>query len=483
MEQPPPRAGSVRLSLAWSYGAHLLVFAVTFAGMVVVSRLLTPRELGIFGVGFAIAGVLSAVSYFGVANFLIRERELSPQIIATCFTVNAILSIAIAAALLALGTLGAPLFAGPAIPEVLRLLALMPVFALFEMAPAALMTRDMRFAPLSLLQLGKASVNTTVMIAAAYAGWSFLSPAIGAVAGAGFGALGFSIVGRRGRTLRLSLKGARAVAGFAFHMLAAGGIPIMTARLAELVVAQLLGLAALGVYTRASQLAAIVWDGAYGLSTKVIYVQMAAERRETGTLRVTFLRATRLLSAAMWPVMAGIAVLAGPIVHRIYGPQWDAAALPLAILMGAQCIGIAFAMSWELCVLSERTGWQARVEALRALAGLAALALGAMVSLPAAAAGRLVDALLGLAIYRPRMPEMAGASSAETRQAYAGNAFLALVAIAPAALLMAFRGWSSDTPLVELAGAVAIGGMLWLAGLHATRHPLLAELKALTSRR
>ena len=476
-------ASSVRASLVWSYGAHLLVFGATFAGMVVVTRLLTPRELGIFGVGFAIAGVLNAVSQFGVANYLIREREVTPQVAATCFTVNALISLAIAAALLLLGTLGGGLFDDPAIPAVLRLLAMMPVFGLFEIVPAALMTRAMRFGPLSLLQLGKACANAGVMIAAAYAGWSYLSPAMGAVAGAAFGAIGFSLVGRHEVTLRLSLKGARAVTAFAFHIMSTGGIPILTARLAELVIAQMLGLAALGVYTRASQLAAIVWDGAYGLSTRVIYVQMAAERRELGSTRETFLRATRLLTAAMWPAMAGIAVLAGPIVHRIYGPQWDAAALPLAMLMIAQCIGIAYAMAWELCVLSDRTAWQARVEAGRALIGLAALFAGALVSLPAAAASRIFDALVGLAIYRPKMPEMAGVSAAEARQARAGNVLLAVVAIAPTALLMALREWAFETPLAELAGAIGLGAVLWLAALAATRHPLFGELTALTIRR
>lgn len=479
----PPSASSVRASLAWSYGAHLLVFAVTFGGIVVVSRLLTPRELGIFGVGFAIAGVLSAVSQFGVANFLIRERQVTPQTAATCFTVNALISLAIAAALLLLSTLGSGLFDDPAIPQVLRLLALMPVFALFEIVPAALMTRAMRFGPLSLLQLGKACANAGVTVAAAYGGWSYLSPALGTVAGAAFGALGFSLVGRHEVALRLSLKGGREVLVFALHIMSTGGIPVLTARLAELTIAQVLGLAALGVYTRASQLAAIVWDGAYGLSTRVIYVQMAADMREIGSLRETFLRATRLLSAAMWPAMAGIAVLAGPIVHRIYGPQWDAAALPLAMLMIAQCIGIAYAMAWELCVLSERTAWQARMEAGRAVIGLAALFVGALVSLPVAAASRVFDQLVGFTIYRPKMSEMAGVSAAEARLAHSGNALVALVAIAPAALLMSLRGWSFDTPLAELAGAIALGVSFWLAALAATRHPLFDELKAVTTRR
>lgn len=472
-------AGSVRASLAWSYGAHLLVFVVTFAGMAVVSRLLTPRELGIFGVGFAIASLLSAVSHFGVANYLIRERDLAPEIKATCFTVNAIVNFSIAAVLLALGTLASPLFSDPAIPEVLYVLALLPIVAVFEMVPAAMMTRSMRFGPLSMLQLGKAAVNAGTTIACAYAGWSYLSPAIGAVAGAAFGAAAFSLAGRRDVTVRLSLVGARSVATFTLQMMAAGGIPLVAVRVTELAVAQLLGLAALGIYTRASQLAAIIWDGAYGLSIKVIFVQMAAELRETGAARETFLRATTLLSAVLWPVMAGMAVLAGPIVYIVYGPQWVDAALPLAILMIAQCILIGFAMAWELGVLTGRTGWQVRAEAARAVVFLAAFILGALISLPMAAAGRIVDGLFGYALFRPRLAEMAGATAAETRRAKSGNLGLTALAVGPAAVLMALRGWSFTVPLWELVAAVALGGALWLAALAATRHTLFTEARAL----
>ncbi len=474
-----PETGSVRASLAWNYGAHLLVFAVTFGGLVVISRLLSPRELGIFGVGMAISGVLGTISYFGVANYLIRDEALSEDTRAACFTVNALMSLAVAAVLLLLGTMGAGLFSDSAVPEVLCLMAAVPVLGIVEMVPATLLTRAMRFGPVSLVQLGKAMVNAGVMVLLAFRGWSYLSPAFGAIAGALYGAAAFAIAGRGLATYRFSLANWRKIAAFAAHMVTAGGVPIITARLSELIVAQWLGLAALGIYTRASQLAAMVWDGAYGLSTKVIYVHMAAELRKSGSLRETFLRATRLLTAVMWPAMSGIAVLAGPIVHHLYGPQWDAAAWPLALLMAAQCVLLGYAMMWELCVLRDRTAWQARMESTRAIAGLIAFALGALVSLPVAAAGRIVDALVGYAIYRPKMPELAGAGRDETRAAYAGNLALAAVAVAPAAAVMAWHSWSFSAPLWQLGLSVIAGGLAWLAALALARHLLFEELRLL----
>lgn len=473
--------GSVRTSLMWSYAAHLVGFVIGFGAIVAISRLLTQRELGIVGVGLAIAAILGVLSSFGVANFLVRDRDHVPGegLLRTCFTVNAMLCIAVCGVLVLLGLLGGELFAEPAIGRVLLVLSVVPLFAIFEMLPSAMLTREMRFGSLSILQVGKGIVSAVVMVAAGLKGWSYLSPAFGAVAGGLFGAVATSIVGRRYVRMRLSLRGAGEVARFTVQIVAVAGIPLLTARLAELVVAQFLGLAALGLYSRATGFAALVWDYAYGLSTRVIYAQMAQDLRDTGSLRDSFLAATKMLTAVFWPAMLGVAVLAGPIMHDLYGPRWDAAALPLAILMVAQAIAIGFAMAVELCVLTGRMGWQVKIETGRALISLAALTVGAMISLPAAALGRVVDSLAGFLAYRPRMPEMAEASASETRQAYGASLLATFVTVLPVAMVMAFNGWSPSAPLLQIGLAVVLGGLLWIVVLARTGHPLWAELRGL----
>lgn len=477
--------GSVRSSLVWSYAAHMVGFVIGFGAIIVISRLLTQRELGIVGVGLAIAAILNVLSSFGVANFLVRDRDHVPgeALLRTCFTVNAILSVIVSAVLLSLGLLGGELFSEPAIGRVLVVLSPVPLFAIFEMLPSAMMTREMRFGPLSLLQVGKGVVSAVVMVVAGLQGCSYLSPAFGAVAGGIFGAVATSLVGPRYVRVGLSLRGATEVAKFTVQIVAVAGIPLLTSRLAELVVAQFLGLAALGLYTRATGFAALVWDYAYGLSTRVIYAQMAQDLRDTGSLRESFLAATRMLTAVFWPAMLGVAVLAGPIMHYLYGPRWDAAAVPLAILMVAQAVAIGFAMAVELCVLTRRMGWQVKVETARALVSLAALTAGAMISLPAAALGRVVDSLIGYLAYRPKMPEMAGAMQGETRRAYGSSLLATTVTVVPVAVVMAVHRWSPSAPLYQVGSAVALGGVLWLAVLAQTGHPLWNELRALLMRR
>lgn len=475
-EMAAPVQMSVRKALIWNYGVHALIFVVTFGSTIVVSRLLTPYQLGIFGVGIAISGILSTISVFGVANYLIRDHDLSEQTIKTAFTVNALLCLVVSAAIWLMGAIGHALFADAAIAAVLRLIALIPLFQIFEFLPATLLTRDMQFASTSVMQFGKAAVSAAATIGCALAGWGYLSPAVGAVLAGLFGAAGYTIAGRRYVVLAFSLKGARHIATFAGQMIFAGGVSIIAPRLAELIVAHTLGLSALGLYTRATGLAAMVWEGAYGLSTRVIFIKMSAELRETGSLTAIFFKSTRILTVIMWPAMAGIAVLAGPIVTDLYGARWSGAALPLALIMAGQCVSIGFAMNWELCVLTNRTGWQARVETLRAGAGLVACAIGALFSLPFAAGSRIVEALIGFAVYRPKLAEMANAKPAELAAVYRESVVLTVLAILPVVVTVALARWDYTVAIDRLAAAVLAGVALWLIALRQTRHPLYLEL-------
>lgn len=471
-------AMSVGRALTWNYGAHLLVFLVTIGSTIVVSRLLSPYQIGIFGVGIAITGIMSTISNFGVANFLIRDTHLSNETARTAFTVNALLCFCVAAAIWLFGVFGQSLFADAAIPQVLRLLALIPLFQIFEFLPATLLTRDMQFASTSSMQLAKAAANAAATIGFALAGWGYLSPAVGAVIGGLCGALGFSLVGRRYLVFAPSLKGARQIAAFAAQMILAGGISSIVPRIAELILAHSLGLTALGLYTRATGLASMVWDGAYGLATRVIFIKMSAELRETGSLTAIFLKSTQIQTAIMWPAMAGIALLAGPIVTGLYGARWAGAALPLGLIMIGQFVAIGFALNWELCVLRDRVGWQARVETLRAAAGLIAFAAGALFSLPLAAASRIVEALVGFAIYRPRLAEMAEARPADLNMAYRTSLLLTVITIMPLAATMALAHWDMTLSPAFLAMPVLAGAVLWGITLFAMQHPLYLELAA-----
>jgi O-antigen/teichoic acid export membrane protein len=183
-----------------------------------------------------------------------------------------------------------------------------------------------------------------------------------------------------------------------------------------------------------------------------------------------------MMTALIWPLTLGIAVLSGPLIHTLYGDAWIAAAAPLSVLMLAQAVGLAFGMNWELCVLRNRTGWQARNEAIRAVTGLAAFTLGCSFSLVGAAYGRVVESLTGLALYGPSMRDMAGTSPGEISQVYRESALMTVAAIGPSLVVMIAHDWSPRISGTWIGFAVVLGMTLWLAMLRQLDHPLLDEM-------
>ena len=91
----------VRRAVIWTFAGQGASFALSFFGSVAVARLLSPYELGVFAVALAVIGVLQVIAAFGVGLYVVREAELTPAALDTAYTVNALLSLGLAASIAA----------------------------------------------------------------------------------------------------------------------------------------------------------------------------------------------------------------------------------------------------------------------------------------------------------------------------------------------------------------------------------------------
>lgn len=468
---------SVRRSLAWAFSGQFTAAFVLFLAWLVIARLLTPAEVGIFAVAYASAGVVNVLAAVGTNAYIVREIELEPAKVDTAFTVNAILYVVLAAIIFLLSFPVARFLAEPGVGSVLRLLALRPLFMALEFRPSALLQREMRFKPISLITGAAAAANATCMVTLALLGHSYMSLAWGMVTGSVVSAAAYNILAANHASLRVSLAHWRAVTAFGLRMLTISGLALLVQRISEVIMGRLLGLASLGLFTRATQISDMIFYNLFGTATRVAFVQLSRDNRERGSISATFLRSMELFTALMWPLLLGLAVLAKPAIFILYGERWLDAAIPLSLLMIAQVIAVGFGMNWELFVLKDETARQTRIEAVRAGFGLTAFTIGCTIGLTAAAIGRIVDCLVGFLLYHSHMKRLAGVSTSQIWRAFGASALLAAGAILPPLGLMLWTHWSERTPPLALAIAVAAGIGIWLALATAIRHPLVAELK------
>lgn len=70
---------SVKRALLMSTGERYVLLVSNFATAAVVSRILTPEEIGVSVIGMAILAIIMSVREFASSGFLIQRQELSRE--------------------------------------------------------------------------------------------------------------------------------------------------------------------------------------------------------------------------------------------------------------------------------------------------------------------------------------------------------------------------------------------------------------------
>lgn len=467
---------SVRRSFAWAFSGQIVTFIVMFAGSVILARLLSPREMGVYAVATATTGVIAIIAAFGVGSYVVREVNLTSAKLDTAFTIQAIISMVLASCIFGVSWAGSIFLGDPGVGQILRLLAFGPLLGVFEFRPSIMLQREMQFKASTIIGSSASLLNAVLTISLARIGFSYMSMAWAALVSGFYSAIAYNIVARRHVSLRTSLVNWRPMLVFGLRMLSVGGVGAATQRLSDIVLGHTLGVTALGIFSRASNLSSLIFNNIYGTATRVIFTKMSKDFRERGVLRDVFLSGLEMILAVMWPFLIGLAILSRPVIYILYGPKWLSASLPLSMLMLAQVCTLSFGMNWELFVLRDETAKQTKYEVTRSFLGFLLFSIGCLFNLFAASLGRLLDSAVGALFYFPKMNQLAGTEPHELARVYRSSALLTLAATTPSAALMVATHWAPDVAVWLLALSVGAGVGLWFAVLSLLRHPLLDEL-------
>ena len=452
------------------------LFVLQFGGSVTLAHLLTPRDMGVYAIAAAVIGIIGLIQSFGVGLFVIREVKADHDVLTSAFTVNAVLSLLLTAIIVALSVSGAAFLHEPGVRNVMLVLAIIPPIGIFEFRPGTMLEREAQFRTIASLNVVRAISSNAVTVALAFAGFSYMSIAWGAVAGSASGAIATMIVGRQHNSFRLGVAAWRNILMFGLQQLAIQGVNAISARLSDILMGRLLGLEALGLWGRAGSLNNLLWGNIYLVIGRVMMVDLAEHHRAGRSLRDVYLRTNAMLTAILWPAFAGLAILAGPFISLIYGKAWVPAALPLVGISAAAIVQVSLTMTWEIFVARGETSRQARIEFIRTGFGLVLFGAGCMVGLFAASLARMGEALFAVILYRPHVERMTDTKRSDYVEIYSRSAVITAAACGPAFVLMLAYGWSPATPVPLVALAVVLGIGLWLVALKLTGHPLHEEI-------
>jgi O-antigen/teichoic acid export membrane protein len=379
---------AIAFSAADKYASQLLQL-VTLA---IMSRLLTPGEIGLYMIASSIFVLADSFRTFGVGVYVVQEQDLRRETLRTAFTITLVLSLATAGVLTLLASPLAAFYADPELAHLVVLSTLALLFVPFASPVVALLQREMAFRALAIVNLGAGMTGSLVTISLGLAGVGAASYVWGTVAQSLAIAVIAIAIHRDGAIFRLSLTDARRMMAFGATSSSVALVNMAYDLLPRLAFGKILGLDALGIYARAVTVCQLP-DRAIGAALQpVVLPAMAAHARAGGDLKASYLRGLTLITSVQWPTLVVLALLADPVVRVLLGAQWDAAA-PLVRIVALGMTALAPAlMTFPLLVATGRIR-DALLSTAIAVPPSIAIAIGAATfGLTAVAASALVTA-------------------------------------------------------------------------------------------
>jgi O-antigen/teichoic acid export membrane protein len=333
---------AIRHALVFSLIERYAVIALGLVSYVLIARLLTPEEIGIYSVTAALVGVAQVIREFGIGSYLIQAEKLDQRELDTALG----LALAAGATMFGLGLLAAPwaatFYRDPRIASILLIISLNFLILPFCSIGQSLLRREMRFKPLMFSNIWASLVGFVVTIGLALASFGPASLAWGAVATNLVTAVGcWLALSGATRPRRLAFGEWRPIVRYGRQSTVAGIFTTGASDINDLGVGRILGLAPVAMLSRAMGLINLLQRDVLGAVRNVAYPAFSKLHREGKPLEPDFVKSTAAVTALSWPYYGFIALYPLESLRLLAGPQWDAAVpLVLAFAAAGACISI-----------------------------------------------------------------------------------------------------------------------------------------------
>jgi len=344
--------------------AQWLKFALHFGSLLVLARILTPDDYGLVGMVTAVTGFILLFKDLGLATATVQRAEVSHGQVSTLFWVNVALSAAIMALTALLAPAIARFYGEPRLTWIT--LALAGGFLLGGLAVQhqALLSRQMRFRALALVEISAQAAAVTAALFAAWMGAGYWALVIQQLVLAAWttGALWIACDWRPRWPARGT--GVRPLLRFGGNLTAFGIANYVSRNLDNVLIGRFRGAASLGLYSRAYALLLMPLRQINEPVAQIAVPTLSRLQDQPERYRRYYLNALRLISLVCMPLVALLFVVSREVVLVVLGEQWLGAAGLFSIMAVAAFIQPALNTGGWVYVSLGQTGRMARWGAL-----------------------------------------------------------------------------------------------------------------------
>jgi len=332
--------------------AQATTFSLRFGSLMVMARLLDPRDFGLVGMVTAFTGVLNLFRDFGLSAAAVQRAEVTEEQVSTLFWINVLVGAALTAITVAMAPVVAAFYHEPRLFWVTIVLACGFIVNATGVQHSAQLQRQMRFTTLAGLDVLSLAVSVAVGIVMALRGYGYWALVATAVVPTLVTTIGLWSVSSwiPGRPRRRS--GVRSMLRFGGTLTLNGIVVYIAYNLDKILLGRWWGASAVGLYGRAYTLINIPTDNLNNAAGEVAFPALSRVQNDPVRLKHYFLKGYSLVLALTVPLTISGALFASDLIPVVLGPKWHDA-IPIFRLLTPTMLIIAVINPLIWLVLSQ----------------------------------------------------------------------------------------------------------------------------------
>ncbi|HWG97208.1 MAG TPA: lipopolysaccharide biosynthesis protein [Nitrospira sp.] len=298
-------------------------FFLRLGSLMVLARLLDPKDFGLVGMVTAVTGVFSLFRDAGLSMATVQRTTISHKEVSTLFWLNMAVGVILGCLSLAIAPILVSFYQEPRLFYVTAVLGAGFLFNAAGVQHSALLQRQMRFVTLSVIETVALLISIAVGIGMALNGFGYwalvgMAVALPAVSTICLWLLGTWVPGMPHRRAEIG------------SMVRFGGTTTLNSlvvyvayNLEKVLLGRFWGAETLGYYGRAYQLVSIPTENLNSATGGVVFAALSRLQNEPERLKNYFLKSYALVLSLTLPISVACALFADDIIFLVLGPKWQ----------------------------------------------------------------------------------------------------------------------------------------------------------------
>jgi O-antigen/teichoic acid export membrane protein len=323
-------------------------FLLRIGSLMVLARLLEPKDFGIVGMVTAFIGVLNLFRDFGLSTATVQRKTVTDEQISTLFWINMLVGTLLGLISVAVAPVVAVFYHEPRLIGVTMALAAGFIFNAAGVQHSALLQRQMRFTALAVIEFISLFLSVAVAIGMALKGYGYwalvamtiIPPAVSSIC---VWAVTAWIPGIPSKQTEI-----RSLLRFGVTITLNSLVVYVAYNLEKVLLGRFWGATALGIYGRSYQLINLPTENLNSAASGVAFAALSRLQDDPVRLKSYFLKAYSLVLALTIPITIGFALFANDMIGVVLGPKWKDAVPILHLLAPAAVVFALINPFWWL---------------------------------------------------------------------------------------------------------------------------------------